>query len=234
MSKIMTNSSLSVKGRSLQVDRGDVVWFSLFVLAGGLAILHPFILLGCLAVAVVLGFCWLMVLSLQRAQLEVWQVLVLIAMTGYILLSYGFENLAFHIGGVPIIVSYGLMYAALFLAAFAHRHLLVKAIKEPAVFCMLGLLVLTLLHLVVDIPSYGIWAIRDSTMCLDGIFMILGLLWAIKPNSTVFMTKWLMVVFVLNHVLQLYSALGRKVLVLVSPERCFSQRTNYWKFQWPR
>jgi O-antigen ligase len=194
----MTNSSLSVKGRSLQVGRGEVVWFSLFVLAGGLAILHPFILLGCLACAVVLGFCWLMVVSLQRAQLEVWQVLVLIAMTGYILLSYGFENLAFHIGGVPIIVSYGLMYAALFLAAFAHRRSLVKAIKEPTVVCVLGLLVLTLLHLVVDIPSYGLWAIRDSTMCLDGIFMILGLLWAIKPNSTVFMTKWLMVVFVLN------------------------------------
>jgi O-antigen ligase len=198
MSKMMTNSSVSVKGSSFQIGRGDVGWFSLFVLAGGLAILHPFILLGCLAVALTLGFCWLVVISLRRAQLEVWQLLVVIALTGYILLSYGFENLAFHIGGFPIIVSYGLMYAALVLAAFAHRRSLAKAIKEPTVVCMLGLLVLTLLHLAVDIPSYGIWAIRDSTMCLDGIFMILGLLWAMKPNSTVFVTKWLMVVFVLN------------------------------------
>jgi O-antigen ligase len=200
MAKTLTNTSTSLQSspRLGKIDLGDVARFSLFALLGGLAILRPLVLVVCLAVAAALGFCWLMVKGLQRAHLELWQALLLIALTGYMLLSYGFENLAFHIGGFPILISYGLMYAALALAVFRYRHLMTRALHEPAILCMLGLFAIALLHLAVDMPSYGIWAVRDATMCLDGIFMLLGLLWAMKPNSSVFLTKWLMAVFVLN------------------------------------
>lgn len=213
MPKNPTNVSASVQTglRLKTIDRGDVAWFSLFVLVGGLAIVHPFGLLGGIAAAIGLGLCWLAVVYLRREHLEVWQMLVLIALTGYILLSYGFENLAFHVGGFPIIVSYGLMYAALGLAFLAHRHLMARALQEPAVLCMLALFVLTLLHLVIEIPSYGIWAVRDATMCLDGIFMFLGVLWALKAKSAVFMTKWLMVVFVLNMFYSFTEPWGEKL-----------------------
>ena len=62
-----------------------------------------------------------------------------------------------------------------------------------------------------EIPSYGIWAVRDATMCLDGIFMLLGMLWAMKANSTVFVTKWLMAVFVLNMFYSFTQPWGEKL-----------------------
>ena len=51
--------------------------------------------------------------------------------------------------------------------------------------------------LVTDIPSYGSWAFRDATMCFDGLFVLMGLLWARKCESHYFVAKWLMVIFVL-------------------------------------
>jgi hypothetical protein len=202
MAKMVTNTSASLKWspRLSKIGQGDVFRFSLFVLIGSLVILRPFFVLIGLGVAAALGFCWWAAGKMRSAGLESWQVLALIALTGYLLLNYGFENLSVHIGGFPVIISYGLMFASLALAVYGRKHLLAKALREPAIQCMLALLVLTFFHLVVDLPAYGIWAIRDSSMCLDGIFMLLGFLWAIKPNSTVFFGKWLMIVFVVNMV----------------------------------
>jgi O-antigen ligase len=208
-----TNTSTGVKASPLlgKIGRGDIAWFSLFVLAGGLAILHPLFLLICLAVAAALGACWAVVSYVHRQGLEMWQLMTLIAVSGYMLLNYGFENLTLHVGGVPIIISYGLMYAALALAVSSHHRSLATAIKEPAVLCMLALLVFTFLHLAFDLPSYGLWAIRDSTMCLDGLFMLLGLAWARKVNSTSFVIKWLMVVFVVNLIYSFTQPWGEKL-----------------------
>jgi hypothetical protein len=202
MTKMVTNSSGSLKSgpRLTRFDRSDVAWFSLFVLAGSLAILYPLVLVISLAVAGAVALCWLGVVTVRRADLELWQVLALIALTGYMLLNYGFENMAFHVGGFPIIVSYGLMYAALGLAIFKHHAEILKAAKEPAVLCMLGLLLLAIFHLAFDVPAYGLWALRDSSMCLDGMFMVLGMLWALKENSLTFFGKWMLVLFALNLV----------------------------------
>ncbi len=193
-----TTASLESRTRRTKHGRGSVAWFLLFVLVGSLGVVYPLVLVGCLAVAATLGFCWLVIVHVRRANLESWQVPLLVALTGYMLLNYGFENLTIHVGAFPIIISYGLMYASLALAVSAHQHLIGRALKEPVMQCVLAFLVLSFLHLVVDIPSYGLWAVRDSSMCLDGIFMLLGLLWAMKSNSTIFLTKWLMFVFVLN------------------------------------
>ena len=54
MIEVVTNTSPSLRAspRPVKTDLGAVAWFSLFVLVGVLGtILHPFSLLGCLAVA---------------------------------------------------------------------------------------------------------------------------------------------------------------------------------------
>lgn len=200
MPDIVANSNDSVKSGPylMRIDLRAVAWFSLFVLIGGLAILHPIFVLACLGAVAALGLCRLIITYVRRANLELWQVLILVALSGYLLLSRGFENLTIHAGGVPIIISYGLIYASLALAALSRRQLIARALKEPPVVCMLALLVLAVMHLVVDIPSYGIWALRDSTMCLDGIFMLLGLAWAMKSNNSVFLARWMIGLFVVN------------------------------------
>jgi O-antigen ligase len=194
------------------IDQRTVAWFSLLALAGGLAVLQPVWLLGCLAVLAILGGCWLAFVYARRIGMELWQALLLVALTGYMLLNYGFENVAIHVGGFPIIISYGLMYISLALAIFSRRNLIAKAwLCEPAILCMLGLLALTFVHFVVDLPAYGIWAVRDATMCLDGLFMLLGLAWAMDGKSIGFISKWLLVVFTLNMLYSFTLPWGEKL-----------------------
>src|SRR5277367_5214558 len=130
MPDIVTNSSATLKPnpRPSRIDLRSVAWFSLFLVVGGLAVLHPLIVLGCLAVVVTLGLCRLVVTYVQRAHLEFWQVLTLVALSGYTLLTRGFENLTVHVGGFPVIVGYVLIYASLGLAIFSRRQLVASAL----------------------------------------------------------------------------------------------------------
>jgi O-antigen ligase len=202
MHDTVTNSSARLKStpRLGKIDARHVAGFSVLVLAGSVATLYPIFWLGYLTVAVVLGICWLLFVWVRRAGLEFWQALALTTLSGYLVLNYGFDNLAIHVGGFPILISYGLMYASLALAVSASRHLLVRAVKEPAMLCVLAVLVLAFFHMVTEIPSYGAWAFRDCTMCLDALFLLMGLLWAMKSDNICFLAKWLMVIFVLNMV----------------------------------
>jgi O-antigen ligase len=213
MSRIVTNSHTSLKsGTRLQgIDLRYVAGFAVLVLVGGAASLYPIFLLICLAAAVAVGIGWAVFRFLGSAGLELWQVLLLTALSGYMLLNYGFENLAFHMGGFPVIISYGLVYAALALALFRGKNLVANALREPAVLCMLALLAFSLLHLVFDLPQYGLMAIRDDSMCLDGLFMLLGLAWAIKKDSVAFISKWLMVIFAVNMLYGLTQPWGEQL-----------------------
>jgi O-antigen ligase len=193
-----SSTELRTAPRTGRIDLRLVAVFAGLVALGGVAALFPVLWLGLLGAAIALGIGWWIFKRFRREGLETWQMTLLIAISGYLLLNYGFENIAFHIGGVPVIVSYGLVYGSLVLALFANRQLLKRAMKEPAIFCAVALLILTLLHLVLDLPSYGIWALRDSTMCFDALVMIMGLAWAAKKESLVFISKWLLVIFVLN------------------------------------
>jgi len=184
--------------RVRRIDLRAVGWFSLLAVAGGLAVLQPVYLAAFVGAVAALGLCWWGFSRLRRAGLELWQILVLTALTGYMLLNYGFENLAIHVGGFPIIISYGLAYTALAGVIYSRRQVIAIGLKEPAVLCMLALLGLTLLHFVVDLPSYGLWAIRDATMCLDGLFMFVGMAWAMERKSVGFLSKWLLGLFVVN------------------------------------
>jgi O-antigen ligase len=203
MPDALTNPSpgLRAKPRTRKIDLRIVAGFSVAMIVGVIATIFPFLALGCLAAILFFGLCWLALVYLRRAGLEMWQVFALTAVSGYFLLNYGFENLTIHVGGFPFIIGYALMYGALALAVLSSRHLIARALKEPAVQCVAAFLVLAFLHLVVDIPQHGLWALRDATICLDGMFILVGLAWAMKPGSVALVTKWLMAVFFLNMLL---------------------------------
>src|SRR6266480_2439496 len=60
---------------------------------------------ACLALYGIFRWC--------HERLEFWQVLVLFALTPYLILNYGFDNLAVGAGGVPVPVGEALLFAAL-------------------------------------------------------------------------------------------------------------------------
>ena len=184
--------------RSTRITGVGTVLFGVFFLLGSLTILYPSYVLECFAAFAAVGFTWMALRYLRSTGLETWQIILITALTGYILLNYGFENLTIHLG-LPIIISYVLMFSSLFLVAFSRPQWFMRAQKEPAVRCLLALLVLSFFHLILDVPTYGFYAIRDASMFFDGLFVILGLLWAMKGrNGVIPLMKWLTVVLLLN------------------------------------
>jgi O-antigen ligase len=175
-----------------------IAGFAGFFGVGTLAVLFPIFTLELLGGAAVLAGLWLGIRYLQKSGLEVWQMLVLMNLAGYLLLNYGYENLTIHLGGFPLIISYMTMFMSLGLAAFYHRDLWSVARKEPAVFCLAALFFLTLLHLMFNVPDYGMWAIRDASMFFDSMFLLLGLVWARRGTSVTPLMKFLMIIFLIN------------------------------------
>ena len=137
-------------------------------------------------------------LIMRRLHLELWQVLVLTVLTGYIVFNYGFANLTVHAGGMPIIVGHALMFGALALAVVTRGSALIKVIREPTVLALLALFLLSLLHLALDIPQHGFYAVRDSSLFLEGVFLLLGLLWAREERNLNTLLKWFFLIFLAN------------------------------------
>ena len=199
MPDTVTNSaSLRSISRFAGIDLRYAAWFLLLAVLGGVAMLYPEWILGCVAVAAIVGICRATYIFLGRAGLELWQLLALITLSGYLVLNYGFENLAFHLGSFPILIAYGISYISLALALSSRRQALSQALQEPAMLCVFAVLGLATFHLLSDIPSYGSLAFRDATMCFDGLFLLMGLLWARKSDSPQFLARWLLVIFVVN------------------------------------
>lgn len=199
-SRIAKNTSVvpAPRTRTSKVRAGAIAFFVVSLLIGVLVTLYPTYAVGLLVGLGVLGATWLGLAYLRGFGLEMWQIILLMAMSGYLVLNYGFENLAFHVGGLPIIVSYLLMFGALGLAAYSHPDLLRIARQEPAVLFLLAMFILACFHLLIDLPRYGIWAIRDASMCFDCVFIVLGLLWSRRKGSLTPLMKWLMVILFLN------------------------------------
>ncbi len=169
--------------------------FIFFVLVGFLLGGHP---LFALVAAAIAGLAWAARLLLPVLRSQMWQILVLVALSGYILLNYGFANLAFRVGGVPLIIGHGLMFAALALAAVGGSIHMGKALREPTAWLLLALTLLTLLHLVSDIPRYGFYAVRDASIFLESIFVLLGLAWGRQRGGLKVLMQWLLFLFSLN------------------------------------
>lgn len=176
----------------------DLLYFVILFLTGVVSILYPQTAIFSMVIAVLLGLSVWAVRRSQRGGLRLWQTVLLFTLACYMVLNYGFENIAIHVGSLPLVVSYVLMYACLAMALHTNRALLADAVKEPAMGCILILLFVSSLHLVSNLPAFGIWAIRDCTIFLDGVFFLLGLFWAVADPNLSRILHWMMAVFVIN------------------------------------
>jgi hypothetical protein len=193
-------------------DAKSLTLFGFFVLFGASVMLYP---VPALILFVAIGAGAFALHAVRVNHLKLWQTLTLAALTGYMVLNYGFENIALHIG-IPIILGHSLMFAALALAVVRYRRVLRAALAEPAMKFILVLIAFTCVHLVLDIPHYGLYALRDASMTFEGIFLLLGLLWTIERRNTELLTKWLFLVVVLTLIYSL-SYSWRQTLQGVSP-----------------
>lgn len=177
-----------VATRDLEAGRWWALGLGTAVLLGTLAAGAPVMVLGALTLAVVVG-------ALTRATgLAIWQMLALVALGGYVVLNYGFANFA--VAGLP--VGHLLMLGALGMAVLGAGRRLHEALKDPAMVLVLILVALAGLHLMFDVARHGFYAFRDASLILEGVFLLLGLLWGIDGRRTRVLLQWLFVVVLLN------------------------------------
>lgn len=128
--------------------------------------------------------------------LRFWQQITILCLSSYITLGYGFTNLT--LPGVPVPVGHLLMSTGLLLALPGRKADLRAFLQEPVAWCWLALLALTVLHWITDIPRYGIWAVRDSSFVVEGVFLLSGFLWARQRLALPSMVRNLLPLFVIN------------------------------------
>jgi O-antigen ligase len=177
------------------VDTKTLCGFAMAAALGVLVAIYPLVGLAGLAVCFILygihRWC--------RERLELWQVLVLLVMTPYFILNYGFDNLAVGGAGFQLPVGDLLMFLALVLVILGRqRGMLHSAMLDSAVVCMIALLLLSCAHLIFNVPQYGLYALRDSSMFFEAVFLILGMVWAQNARSTQLLMRWLFFVFFVN------------------------------------
>jgi hypothetical protein len=146
------------------------------------------------------GVLLLVFIQANRMEIETWQTITLVTLTGYVVLNYGFENLSIPLGPLRFIpVGELLMGAALTLAVLRYRGPQFRdTIRDPSIICVLALLALTLVHLALDLPEYGLYALRDGTSSFEALFLLLGILWAARERNIALLTKWLMFLFIVT------------------------------------
>jgi O-antigen ligase len=171
----------------------------LFALGGLLVAIYP----SATAIGLVTGAALLaFLIRMKRAGMKPWQVLTLSSLTCYVVLNYGFENLSIPLGVLRFLpVGELLMAAALTLAVLRYRGpALREALQDPPVLCILALLLLSIFHLAVDLPEYGWYALRDSTFSFEALFLLLGMIWAMKKGNIELLAKWLLFLFIVSTV----------------------------------
>jgi O-Antigen ligase len=188
-----------------------------FAIAAGLGVLlaqYPLTALGAMAVLVILcGLLWWC-----RQQMDWWQMAVLFALTPSIILNYGYDNLAVGGGGVKFPLGDLLMFLAL---ALVVRQIGLRDIKDmaldPPVACLMALLLMSLCHLIIDVPRFGFYAVRDASKFFEAVIVILGVVWARNPRNLELLKRWLFYVFLTNLFYSYTFIWGEKILDM-SPE----------------
>jgi hypothetical protein len=151
-----------------------------------------------------------------------WQKLAFIALAGFVILSYGFTNWT-AIPGKPLQVGHLLLLGAVLLAFQGRRYRAAAFLDEPAILWWLLLVGLTVAHLVFDIPRDRTYAIRDASFVFEGLFMLLGYLWARQAAETKPFLIALAVLFLLNTAYALTYPISDR-LVAISPVSGIFQR----------
>ena len=177
------------------IDKRTLGAFTVATVLGVLVATNPLVGLAALpACFVVYGiYRWC------RVRLEVWQVLVLFAMTPYLLLNYGFDNFAVGWGGMQFPAGDLLAFLAIVLLMWGKQSgLLSVAMQDSAVICMSALLLLSIAHLIFDVPRFGMYALRDSSMIFEAALLVLGMVWASDAKRMQLLMRWLFFVFFIN------------------------------------
>ena len=182
-----------------------------FAVATGLGtLLAAYPLVGLAAVPVCLALYWFF--RWCRLQMEWWQMLVLLALTPAVILNYGFDNFAVGAGRFNFPVGDLLMFLALILVAWRFGQSAIKRILlDPPVACLMALLLMSFCHLLIDIPRYGFYAVRDSSKFFEAVILILGVMWAQNPLNLQLLKRWLFYVVLINLVYSYTFNWGEKI-----------------------
>ncbi|MGH9679621.1 MAG: hypothetical protein ACRD4Y_06695, partial [Candidatus Acidiferrales bacterium] len=138
------------------------------------------------------------ILRWARGRMEVWQVAVLAPLTAYIILNYGFDNFAI---GIDFPFGDLLMFSALiYVILKAPKGFLGGLLKDPIIACLFALLMMSCVHLLIDVPRFGFYAIRDSSVFFEAVFLILGLAWAQNSHNIRLFVHWMFWILLVNLV----------------------------------
>lgn len=114
----MDQQHLLERFESMKLIRNQTMLLSLitilFSVASGMLLINllpwgVFLLAGILVI-------FLIAIIFVNSGLAIWQILSLLALTGYVVLSYGFANWVFRLGGVPFPIGHLLAFGALLIA----------------------------------------------------------------------------------------------------------------------
>ncbi len=178
-----------------RINTKTVLGFAIATALGVLLAAYPLISLAALAVCLILFglFQWC------RQQMEWWQILVLLALTPSIILNYGFDNFAVGAGRFNFPVGDLLMFLALILVTWQFGKGAIKNILlDPPIACLMVLLLMSFCHLLVDVPRYGFYAVRDSSKFFEAVILILGVMWVQNPLNIRLLKRWLFYVVLIN------------------------------------
>ena len=148
------------------------------------------VLLSAAAVALLGGYFY------QMRTPPAWQQLLQMCLIGLVTLNYGFTNLAFF--NVP--VAHVLVAAAMTAALYAGNRAGIAYRGEPAFKAAGLLLVLSMAHLVFDVPRYGLVALRDASFIVESLLLIAGYWWARDAGQRQYFFKFLAYVFIFNFI----------------------------------
>lgn len=178
-----------------RISFGTLAGLSALALLSAILVQFPGLALGLILTAAVLAVLW----HFRPPNLDLWKGMVLTALAFYIILNYGFENLAFRVGPVPVVVGESLMFGAFGIVILRYRgRVLKRAAKDPPFICLLILLGLAFLHLLWDVPHFGLYALRDASIYVESLFFFLGSIWARDEKNTQTLLNWFVLVFLGN------------------------------------
>ena len=176
------------------VNFGMVAGLSALALLSAVLVQFPNLVLALILTSIASIVLW----RFRPLNLELWKGMILTAVGFYIILNYGFENLAFRVGPIPVVVGDTLMFGALAIVMFRYRSLLKIVATDPCFICLAVLLGLAVLHLLRDVPRFGLYAFRDASIYIESLFFFVGAIWAMEEKNIRTLLKWFVLVFLVN------------------------------------
>jgi O-antigen ligase/polysaccharide polymerase Wzy-like membrane protein len=174
-----------------------IPWLGLCLLSGlAFSVFQSALLIAMLSA----GLLFIFYVAVRR-RMQIWQAFVLISLTGFIILNYGFENLIVgYVVGIPLVIGEIVMFGGLVLGLRKHWKSAGALFRDPAMKCIVVLWILACIHLISDYPRFGLYAFRDASVFFEAIFLLAGFLWTREEHSIKMLDQWLLFLFIINLV----------------------------------